>query len=77
MEESGDAFFSALVASIEKEHIKGWVGLAPAVYVIVAANQWGMKLAASKKALFVKAWTLAPVSFQPFALAAVMPTKKY
>lgn len=57
--------------------IKGWVGLAPVVYVVVAANMWGMNLAASDTALFVKAWTLAPVGFMPFVLAAVMPTRRY
>lgn len=59
-----------------KKSIKGWVGMAPAVYLVVAANQWGMKLAANDKALFIKAWTLAPYGFLPPLLALVLPTRK-
>jgi hypothetical protein len=60
-----------------KKDFKGWVGMAPAVYLVVAANQWGMKLAANDKALFIKAWTLAPYGFLPPLLALVLPTRKY
>jgi hypothetical protein len=56
--------------------IRGWVGLAPVVYVVVAANSWGMKLAASDTALFVKWWTLVPVGLLPPVLAAMMPTMR-
>lgn len=59
------------------KNIKAWVGMAPAVYLVVAANQWGMKLAASDTALFIKAWTLAPYGFLPPMLALVLPTRKY
>ena len=57
--------------------IQAWVGMAPKVYLVVAANQWGMKLAASDTALFIKAWTLALYGFLPPLLALVLPTRKY
>jgi len=60
-----------------RNKIRAWVGLAPSVYLVVAANQWGMKLAANDIALFVKAWTLAPYGFLPPLLALKMPTRKY
>lgn len=57
--------------------IKKWFGLSPAAYIIIAANMWGMNIAANDNSLFIKAWTLGPVGFLPFVLAIYLPTVRY